>query len=152
MKHQFFFIVTLFAAALFSSKSVEALNFKNVNVEPGSTLQGKNDTYISENFHNDGDVTYKESLSINCNRVTGKGIIKAPNISITAKKFDFKGTIDCSENCSITSLGTVNENAFKRVGEGKFKINGVDFSKKSTNKGKVKSNNDKKRVHPPLNK
>lgn len=83
---------------------------KNLNISVNGTLD------------NNGELTGSETATLSCETLSGKGLIKSPQISIKTKIFAFTGTIDCSEECTIISSTPFDETMFKRLGNGKFVI------------------------------
>lgn len=155
MKHKLTIVIVTLVAALFCTQPIEA----GVVFGPGTVMQMRNVNLQGDTVSHDGDLTGVESATIVCTTFTGNGIIHSPTVSIAVDKFDFKGTIDCSQKCTITTKEPVNERLFKRTGAGQFIINGKEVSKdvaKGGGKGKDKDadknkhKNDKKRAHPPL--
>ena len=71
-----------------------------------------------------GEIGAKKEVSIRCSKLfSGKGSLIAPEVTIVAKKFDFRGTIDCSGMCMITTQEPFDETIFTKQGDGKFVIN-----------------------------
>ncbi len=81
---------------------------KNLQISTGGTLE------------NNGELIGTTSATLCCDTLSGNGLIQAPSISITAKTFDFKGTIDCSNCCTITTATPFKKKMFKRSGGGEF--------------------------------
>ena len=103
-------IVTMLAAALplmlqagFQSPSINLSSGKDMNM--------------------DDECIASKSLTLTCQETfQGRGYLKSPLITITANKFDFKGTIHCTGTCHITAKERFNEKMFKRDGGGQFII------------------------------
>ena len=71
-----------------------------------------------------GKLKAREKIKITCGETfSGNGYLDAPIITITAKKFDFTGTIQCDVECVITTREKFDSTMFTRRGEGKFIIN-----------------------------
>lgn len=71
----------------------------------------------------DDEMIAKQQLNLKCGeRFYGQGYLKAPDISITAKKFAFTGTIECGSKCTITVAEPFDQKMFKRAGNGEFII------------------------------
>lgn len=108
-----FFFLTLLCvhnaeAGSFSNSG--RMKSNNLNLSIGGTLD------------NNGELTGVETATISCETLSGKGLIKSPQISIKTKIFAFTGTIDCGETCTITANKSFDESMFKRKGEGEFVI------------------------------
>lgn len=72
----------------------------------------------------DGVIGAKKTVSIRCSKLlSGKGSVIAPEVTIVAKKFDFRGTIECSGTCVITTQEPFDETMFTKKGDGKFIVN-----------------------------
>lgn len=69
---------------------------------------------------NTGKMIGIKTVKLVCDKLTGNGYIKAPIISILAKKFEFTGTIECSNECVIETQHDFNHKMFKQAGGGKF--------------------------------
>lgn len=121
-------------------------------------IRGTSYSYSNSGLYiNDGEINVFESIKLACGTFLGKGELRAPEISIEADKFEFKGTIDCSGKCTITTKESVDESLFKRKGTGQFIINGKEVAV-TAGKAKDKDNSKKDRkdkgvekaVFPPL--
>jgi hypothetical protein len=77
---------------------------------------------VNEKFENNGVINGTQEVNIECGNLTGKGQIKGPKINIIARNFNFTGTIDCSKECTITTLKKIDQTKFKRTNKGKFKF------------------------------
>lgn len=83
---------------------------KNLNLSVGGTLD------------NNGELTGTETATLACETLSGKGLIKSPQISIKTKIFAFTGTIECTGTCTIMASKSFDESMFKRKGNGEFVI------------------------------
>lgn len=101
-------LATVFAEAGFSNAGV--MQSKNLYLTVSGTLD------------NSGQLIGTESATFSCDTITGKGLIKSPQIVLKAKLFAFKGTIECSGKCTITTSAPFDEKMFKRKGGGEFVI------------------------------
>lgn len=81
-------------------------------------------TMAQRTLRADGNIGAQKTVSIRCSKLlSGKGLVSAPEITIVANKFDFKGTIECSGKCIITTKDPFDAKMFTRKGEGQFIIN-----------------------------
>lgn len=71
---------------------------------------------------NNGDYYAMQKVSLKSNNFKGTGLVEAPTIYITTKKFEFTGTLRCHGTCIIHAGESFDENMFKREGDGKFII------------------------------
>ncbi|MGA8163561.1 MAG: hypothetical protein WB791_00870 [Waddliaceae bacterium] len=107
----------LAAAASFCLQHVEA-GFSN----PGRMESKHLNIDIHGTLDNNGELIGRESATISCDTISGKGLIQAPEISLTTKIFAFTGTIECSEKCTIVTSASFDEKMFENTGEGEFII------------------------------
>lgn len=78
---------------------------------------------VSSSFVQDGQMTSGDEIRISCKELfSGKGSLQAPRVHIATKKFEFTGTISCSDECVITVEEPCNEAMFSRSGGGTFRI------------------------------
>lgn len=77
---------------------------------------------IKETFTNNGKITSADKVLINCTTFEGNGLVSGPVIIIKTKNFTYTGTIDCSQECTIITTAPIDEQSFKRSGNGKFKF------------------------------
>lgn len=107
----------LFLLALVVVQTAEAgfstngrMQSKNLNLSIGGVLE------------NNGQLIGLDAANLSCDRLTGKGLISAPQITIKAKTFAFTGVIECDGKCTITTSSPFNERMFKKRGNGEFVI------------------------------
>ncbi|MCE5316423.1 MAG: hypothetical protein LLG04_03545 [Parachlamydia sp.] len=107
----------IFFLTLLCVQNVEAgfsnsgrMQSKNLNLSIGGTLD------------NNGELNGSETATLSCETLSGKGLIKSPQISIKTKIFAYTGTIECSETCTIVASKSFDESMFKRKGNGEFVI------------------------------
>lgn len=97
------------------------------SVHAGFTNNG---TWESDNLYfsvkgtleNNGLLVGYQSATIVADSMRGTGILRSPKILIEVESFEYTGTIDCSEECTIRSAIPFDETQFKQEGEGKFTI------------------------------
>ncbi len=78
---------------------------------------------VGQDMTADETFTGAEAINLSVGEtLRGSGNFRAPVIDITAKKFEFTGTIHCDNVCNITTQEPFNEKMFKRSGKGKFII------------------------------
>ncbi len=88
----------------------------------------------------DGVIGAKKTVSIRCSKLlSGKGSVIAPEVTIVVKKFDFRGTIDCSGTCVITTQEPFDEMMFTKKGDGKFIVNVDPYLRFPENEWTLKS-------------
>ena len=93
----------------------------NVLIKEGHDLMW--DRYVAiEAVSNNGTIQHSEKVRVKTAKLTGNGVIKAPKILLEADEFDFTGTIECSDHCTIVSENEVNKDSFKLVGNGKLEL------------------------------
>ncbi len=102
----FLFAYSIHAEAAFSNNG--RMQSTDLNLSIGGTLD------------NDGELIGVETAKISCETLTGKGLIRAPDILIKAKFFAFTGTIDCSNTCTIITSAPFNEAMCQRTGGGEW--------------------------------
>lgn len=116
---------------LFLFSNLLAIRIKCVNTTIGSETttnfegEGQDTAKVSSpgKVHL-GSVTAKEKIFVQAEKsVEGEGVLKAPKVVITARKFNFRGTIDCRESCVINVAKKFDPAIFKKKGLGKFIIN-----------------------------
>lgn len=124
-----FFLLTLLCV-----QNVEAgfsnsgrMQSKNLNISVGGTLD------------NNGELIGTESANLSCDTLSGKGLIRSPQISIKTKIFAFTGTIDCDGQCTIITSAPFDDKMFKRKGKGEFIIIVDENPGKSTTQQTIKS-------------
>src|SRR5690242_13144831 len=89
----------------------------------GGKFQGKQlNLNVAGTLENNGQLIGTESARINCDTITGKGLIESPDITLRTHTFAYTGTINCSGKCVIISSTPFNEKMFKRMGKGEFII------------------------------
>jgi hypothetical protein len=117
MKFKFLASCAIYLITVFCSQNAEAgfsnsgkMQSKNLNLTVGGTLD------------NNGELIGTESANIGCDTLSGKGVIRSPQITIQSKLFAYTGIIDCSGKCIITVSSPFNEKMFKRKGGGEFII------------------------------
>lgn len=72
---------------------------------------------------NDSEFSAEKKMQLTCtNAFSGKGHLRAPEICIKAKKFNFTGTINCSQTCTIIVQEEFDRNMFTKAGKGQFII------------------------------
>lgn len=109
MKQLHFFLVCSFL--FFNYSPLQSLNF---------ITDGPIQIMIHSLNHH-GLFSSKESISINCEELcTGTGTFKAPAVTITTKKFEFTGIIDCDVSCVITTQEPFDHTIFQQDGMGTF--------------------------------
>lgn len=81
------------------------------------------DLVVTELLDNNGKIIAQEVIYAECGKLTGNGLFKAKNIEIITKDFNFTGTIECSQDCYITTKKPVDKSKFKMAGSGKFNFN-----------------------------
>lgn len=88
-----------------------------------ASIQSNVITQHGKNIHIDDEFIASTSIELKAkSSIIGKGLIAAPHITINAKKFEFIGTIDCSDTCHITIQEPFDETMFTRKGSGSFTI------------------------------
>lgn len=103
---------------LFFMQSVQAGSFIN-----SGRMQLRNvNISVNWTFDNNGELIGTDTANIECETITGKGVIRSPQISIKTKIFAYTGTIDCSEKCTITVSTPFKDTMFKRKGKGEFTV------------------------------
>ena len=103
---------------LFSSASLISGGIISNGARMNSTVVDLQGDHIEAN-----DVEYigSEKMKIMAwNYFKGSGLLKAPEIIIKTKKFEFTGTIFCDQSCVITTEQPFNHTMFKQAGNGKF--------------------------------
>ncbi len=111
MKYFFLTALLLVAACLQAGfTNSGCLQTKNLNLKVGDLLD------------NNGQLIGIESITVEADKIVGKGLIRSPQITIRTALFAFTGTIDCSEKCTIYVKEPFNERMFHRAGKGKFQI------------------------------
>ncbi len=80
----------------------------------GNTFQINTKFYI-----NDGTIK-ASTININTETISGSGVIEGKKITITCDKFDFQGSIVCTEECNIYAKETFDPDKVKCSGGGKF--------------------------------
>ena len=77
---------------------------------------------IGSSYTNNGQTNAK-TIKIDCGgTLSGNGKFSAEIIILKTKKFDFKGTIECSGECLIMAEEEFDPEMFTRKGNGKFII------------------------------
>lgn len=66
------------------------------------------------------EISSAYNLQVMGGRIGGVGILKADNIIIKAKKFEFEGLIYCDNKCVIVADEPIDENSFLKRGSGEF--------------------------------
>lgn len=90
---------------------------------------------VGETFVSDGEVIATERIELYVGEVlTGAGYFEAPIIEISTKRFEFTGTINCSQKCIINVEQPFDQAIFKREGAGEFIINIVPLKKMDVQK------------------
>jgi hypothetical protein len=84
------------------------LEARNLNLTIGGALE------------NEGELVGKEAVHIVCDTFLGKGLIQGPKINLKTNLFVYKGVINCSERCVITTSQPFDESMFVRQGKGEF--------------------------------
>lgn len=69
---------------------------------------------------NSGSIIGREKVNITCDELKGEGLIKSPIIYIAAKVFNFTGTIECEQECTIKTGTLLEQLKFTKAGSGKF--------------------------------
>jgi len=118
----FIIIATLFccthsSAMYFFSNYSERSLFSLPNPLPTSIF-----TY---NANINGSIKSWQKINVHCASLQGTGTLKAPEIFILAKTFNFTGTIDCSKKCTIIVCNDdfdFDQNMFMKKGEGRLNI------------------------------
>lgn len=118
MKYPMFLISGLICLlTVFCAQHVEAgfsnsgrMQSKNLNISVGGTLD------------NNGELIGSETATLSCDTLSGKGLIRSPQMTIKAKIFAYTGTIDCTGKCTIISSTPFDEKIFKREGKGEYII------------------------------
>lgn len=125
---------------------------KKIHLRKGVVIRGANYVFSTDGLYiNDAKIMIEKSIALVSGTVLGKGELRAPEISIQADKFEFRGTIECSTKCTITTKEPVDESLFKRKGTGQFIINGKEVSKaKSSKKKDHKEKRLEKAIFPPI--
>lgn len=99
------------------------LLFQTCSVFAG-TIRGNNlNMSVGKEYLADGQMIAANEIKLKCGQVfKGEGLMKAPVIDIKTKKFEFTGTIECDQTCTITVQEPFDESQFKRLGQGQFTI------------------------------
>jgi hypothetical protein len=111
---------------------VMAMSFAQTNLHAGMSLSGsvmqtKRAHYRTDNGFNleNSKLTATETMEITgAGALNGdaKTILTSPEITIITKTFNFKGTINCSNNCTIIVKEDFDRSMFKQIGGGAFTI------------------------------
>lgn len=115
--------LSLLFVGLLSVTGYLSADFIGNTVSNAGTFQGAKQTVIAhESFINNGTISCSESAYIEAGTLAGRGLIKAPHITIFAKNFNYTGTIQCFGRGVITTQKPVNRSKFKVVGKGKIEF------------------------------
>lgn len=109
--------LSIFCCAVPLIKPCEASCINTGQIEAGN-LEIKMSTGGS--YRIDEELIANGSFTLCCDEFSGMGLLSSPQISIEAKKLTFTGTINCSNRCIIITKSPIDENMFKRTGEGQF--------------------------------
>lgn len=112
-----FLLSGLLLLSVFSTQTVEA------GLSNGGRMQSTHlQLSVGGTLDNNGELIGTETANLACDTLSGKGLIRSPQISIRAKLFAYTGTIDCNGKCTIVTSAPFNEKMFKRKGGGEFVI------------------------------
>lgn len=112
-----FLITVACLLTVFCIQSVEAGFYNN------GRMQSRNlNLSVRGTLDNNGELIGAETANLVCDTLSGKGLIRSPQISIQTKVFAYTGTIDCDGSCVIISSTPFDEKMFKRTGKGEFAI------------------------------
>lgn len=87
------------------------------------SISSLHSSFITNTFQQDGIMKSEHVLEVVAKILfTGTGCLEAPIIEISTGKFEFTGTIICSERCTIKTNEPINPATFTRKGNGEFII------------------------------
>ena len=107
------FISTFFLAVTIGVLSISTVSAGFYN---GGTFQSKNlNLNIGGTLENNGSLIGTESANVTCGTFAGdkNGLLKSPVITLTTDVFNYKGTIECSDQCTIYVKEAFNKKIFK---------------------------------------
>ncbi len=116
------FLPTFFLALTVGILSVSTLSAGFYN---GGTMQMKNlSLNVGGTLENNGSLIGAELAQVTCGTFAGneQGLLKAPLITLVTDVFNYKGTIECSDQCHIYVKEPFDTKMFEQKGEGLFKI------------------------------
>ncbi len=111
MKKVFFFISLFVTLASQMSYAV----FNNSGV-----MRSKSSNLAADILSNTGTIEGLDYVHLQCNQLTGNGLIKGPNMEILAVECDYEGVIDCSQECILKTNTPSSKFKFRFIGGGKL--------------------------------
>lgn len=114
------------------------MNFKKIVcllLISASTLIKPHLAFRSKTMIQNGTFSTKGAIELEVETLSGNGTFQSDTILIHCEKFEFTGTIHCSEKCVIHCSTAFDESCFKREGNGVFVI---DISPYSFEKSEIK--------------
>lgn len=75
----------------------------NAGFTNSGTIRSKTSNLRSDIFNNTGTIEGIDYVNLQCEKLIGDGRIVGPKINILAIECEYAGTIECSEECVLTT-------------------------------------------------
>jgi len=86
----------------------------------------KSSCFTVDILHNTGTIEGSESVYLECEKLTGSGLIKGPKIEIIATECTYEGEINCDEECVVTTNTDPSELKFRFTGNGRLVVKSIE--------------------------